>query len=353
MTTNLWVVFTTGLTTGGLTCLAIQGGLLATAITRQDEVAAHRKPLRSKKRRAGVRQTRIQLPENPLPIGLFLVAKLIAYTLLGFLLGALGSALRITPRMQAFMQIGVGLFMLATALNMFNVHPIFRYVVIQPPRFLTRLIRNQAKSREVFTPALLGFMTVFIPCGTTQAMEVLAISSGSPLLGALIMFVFTLGTSPTFFVLGFLATRLRGKYQHLFVLATAFLILSLSVLSLDTGLKLLGSPLAPSRVLAELTSSGTPVAATVVNGVQELTIQAYSASYAPDFLSAQSGLPIRLRLITNNSYGCTRGFTIPSLGIWKDLPETGETVLDLPPQDQGTLYFTCSMGMYSGRIVVY
>jgi hypothetical protein len=30
---DLWVIFLTGLTTGGLSCLVVQGGLLATAIS--------------------------------------------------------------------------------------------------------------------------------------------------------------------------------------------------------------------------------------------------------------------------------------------------------------------------------
>jgi uncharacterized protein len=254
----------------------------------------------------------------------------------------------------------VGLFMLATALNMLNVHPIFRYLVIQPPKALTRLIRNQAKSQEVFTPAILGFMTVFIPCGTTQAMEALAISSASPLLGAAIMFVFVLGTSPTFLVLGFLATRIRGKFQHIFAVATAMLILFLGVVSLDGGLNLLGSPLAPSRVVASVLqlgrpgsgASGTAVQAQMIGGIQELTINADSHRYSPNYLAAKSGQPLRLRLVTNNNYSCTRAFTIPSLSILKMLPETGETIIDLPPQQSGQLFFTCSMGMYNGTIII-
>lgn len=354
---NLWVIFLTGLTTGGLTCLAIQGGLLATAMTRQ--AVNTPQPIRTASRRRSQRKqakaplTTVQLPENPLPVVYFLAAKLVAYTSVGFLLGTVGSALQITPKVQALMQIAAGLFMLATALNMFNVHPIFRYVVLQPPKRLTRLVRNQAKSQEVFAPALLGLMTVFIPCGTTQAMEILAISSGSPMWGALILFVFVLGTSPTFLILGVLASQLRGKFQQTFTLTAAFLIMLLSVLSLDTGLKLLGSPLAPSYFLAGLRSSGPPVPATIVNGVQELTIHAYDTHYSPDYLSAQRGQPIRLRLVTDNTYGCTRGFSIPTLDIWEVLPEQGEMVIELPPQQAGNLHFTCSMGMYSGTILIY
>lgn len=90
------------------------------------------------------------------------------------------------------MQIVAGLFMLATAFNMLNIHPIFRYFVVQPPKALIRLLRNQAKSEALIAPSLLGPLTVLITCGTTQAMAIITISSGNPFAGALIMGVFTL-----------------------------------------------------------------------------------------------------------------------------------------------------------------
>lgn len=356
---NLWLIFITGLTTGGLSCLAVQGGLLATAMTRPVTVAQeapHKRRRRAKKQAA---VTGVALPKDPWPVVYFLVAKLAAYTVLGALLGALGAAVQLTPAVQATMQIIAGVFMLGTALNMLNVHPIFRYFAIQPPRFLTRLVRNQAKSETAFAPALLGFLTVLIPCGTTQAMEILAISSGSPVWGALIMAVFVLGTSPTFFVLGFLATQLRGKFQQVFALATTLLILALGCVSINAGLNVVGSPLAPSRVLASLLEPADygpgrgGVSAQVVDGVQEITINATERGYTPNRFTAESGQPIRLWLVTDGTYGCSRAFTIPSLGIMKILSETGRVAIDVPPQRSGPLYFTCSMGMYIGVINIY
>ncbi len=339
-----WVIFLTGLTTGGLTCLAIQGGLLTTALMKQVPVASTSAQ--------GTQEvvTGIQLSKTIWPLIYFLAAKLFAYTVLGFLLGALGSAVKITPTMQAIMQLAIGLFMLATALNMLNVHPIFRYVVIQPPKALTRLIRTQAKSQEAFAPIVLGLMTVFIPCATTQSMELLAISSRSPLVGASILYLFVLGTAPTFFVLGFLATRLRGKVQSALTLTAAFLIAFLGFYSLNAGLTLSGSPLAPSRMLASFFWSSAPVEASLVDGVQEITITAFDTGYSPNYINARKEYPIRLRVVTNNNQGCTRLFTVPDLRISEILPETGETVISLPQQQPGNLYFTCGMGMYYGFI---
>jgi len=356
---NLWIIFLTGLTTGGLTCLAVQGGLLATAITRPvvmpDSPEAHaskKARRRAARARARAMQTGIQVARNPWPVVYFLAAKLVAYTLLGALLGALGSVFRITPTAQAIMLMIAGLFMVATALNMLNVHPIFRYVALQPPRVLTRLVRNQAKSQQAFAPVILGLMTVLIPCGTTQAMEVLAIGSASPLLGALIMFFFVLGTSPTFFVLGFLATQLRGKLQTMFAFAAALLVLALGVVALDSGLKLVNAPFAPSRVIASLAPTPSAAQAVMVDGVQELTVNATEYGYTPTVLEAQSGIPIRLWLATDNTFGCARAFVIPRLGVQTILPETGRVPIEIAAQQPGRIDFTCAMGMYSGVILV-
>lgn len=353
---NYWLIFLTGLTTGGLTCLAVQGGLLATAISGGNKPAAvperSRKGHPAKKRKSDIV---IQInPQEAWPVVYFLIGKLAVYTLLGALLGALGSVVQISVTAQAVMQIIAALYMLVTALNLLDVHPIFRYFVIQPPKALTRLVRKEAKSESVFAPALLGVLTVLIPCGTTQAMEVLAIGSGSAIAGALVMFAFVVGTSPTFFVLGFVATQLQAQAGRWFTRAAAALILVLAYLSFNGGLTALGSPLAPSRIVASLFPEqyGIAVPAQIVGGVQELRIEASGQGYVPNHFIAQTDQPIRLRLITNDTFSCSRLFTIPSLGIEKELPMSGETVVELPALPKGELYFSCSMGMFTGLIEV-
>jgi sulfite exporter TauE/SafE len=354
---DLGAIFVLGLTTGGLSCLAVQGGLLATAMARQVaiETPAPRSKRKAKQAAKPSVVTGVQMPTDPLPVVLFLAAKLLAYTILGALLGALGSVVQISGGVQAALQILAGLFMLATALNMLNVHPIFRYVVIQPPKTLTRLVRNQARGETAFTPLILGFLTVLIPCGTTQAMELLAISSGSALSGALILAVFVLGTSPTFLVLGFLATQFRGKLQATFATIAALLILALGFISIDAGLNIVGAPFAPSRVIAGVIDAAAPPQSTraqAVGDAQEVTINVGDHGYVPNNLIAVSGKPLKLVMVTDESYSCARAFTIPSLGIRKVLPVTGRTEIDIPSQSPGPLYFSCSMGMYTGVIQV-
>src|SRR3990172_7017577 len=102
MTINFWTIFLTGLFTGGLTCLAVQGGLLAATIAQQEE-----EKLKEKTKLTG----------NALPVTAFLVAKLIAYTGFGFFLGWFGS----------FFQISLA----------FHVSILFAFVIGTSPLFFT------------------------------------------------------------------------------------------------------------------------------------------------------------------------------------------------------------------------
>lgn len=355
---NLGLVFLTGLTTGGLSCLAVQGGLLASSIAQQVEqtiAKAHNGAPRSATQRRRAQQPAAlaggTAKQNlARPITLFLLAKLVAYTVLGFLLGGIGSVLQLTPQMQALMQLAIGFFMVGMALRMFNVHPFFRHFILEPPAFVTRYIRRTAKqgTDTWVTPLFLGALTVLIPCGITQVMMATAIGTGNPFQGAAILFAFTLGTSPVFFTLAYLATQLGKQWEARFTQVIAVTVLILGLVALNSGFNLMGMPLfRPS-----LTSNQAP-ARTGPSGVQgdNIIINVMDYGYTPELVKAPAGRPLKLKLVTNNTYGCTRAFVLPTLGIQQLLPETGETLLDLPAQAAGTtLAYSCSMGMYSGVI---
>lgn len=351
---QLVVAFVTGITTGGLSCLAVQGGLLASSLAHQIEQdyveqTAHHKNKKPK-------QAMIARTNSALPIALFLLAKLGTYTLLGALLGWLGSYLTFSPLTRALLMLAIGVFMIGNALRMFNVHPIFRYFSIEPPKFITRYIRRTAKGTDTATPIFLGFLTVFIPCGVTQAMMATALGTGSILMGAALMFAFTLGTSPVFFIIAYLTTELGAKLEKFFMRFVAIVVLLLGLFTFDSGLNLMGSPLS----LQNLTRSWFApqvVSTSVADSPQsfasdELVLNVQNGGYFPTTLKAPAGKNLTLSLITKNTYSCARDFVIPALNYYQLLPDTGTVQVSIPAQAPGsTLFFTCSMGMYTGQIV--
>lgn len=324
---NVIAIFLTGLITGGLTCMAVQGGLLAATIAQREEQSLKKKVSEG----------------HALPIIIFLGSKIISYSVLGMLLGSLGSFFTLSLSLQVLLQLVVAIFMIGTVLNIFEVHPIFRYFVIQPPRFLTRIIRRQSKSQEFFAPALVGALTVFIPCGTTQAMMALSIASGSPLLGGVILFAFTVGTSPIFFILGYFATKLGERLHKNFMRVAALSILILAFFNIYNALALSGIVLPPRK--SQTVSQVGPLS--------DVTIMITDRGYVPSDMVVKAGTSVKLHLVNNDAYACASAFSIPAFGYQKLIRVgTTETLTLQMPDSPITIPFMCSMGMYRGVIRV-
>jgi plastocyanin domain-containing protein len=84
----------------------------------------------------------------------------------------------------------------------------------------------------------------------------------------------------------------------------------------------------------------------------QLTLQVQNKGYFPQTLKADANIALTLNLVTNKTYSCTRDFVIPALNVYQLLPDTGTAQVSIPAQPSGTrMFFTCSMGMYTGMIV--
>lgn len=360
---NLTTIFITGLTTGGLSCLAMQGGILASAIANQkeEELDTISKSSSSKKK---LRQIKSQLRPNSfdqldwLPVSMFLLAKLISHTILGFFLGFLGSQLELGLTTKLIFQGFAALFMFATAMNLLEVHPIFRYVLIQPPKFINKFIRNSTKSKAIFTPFLIGLFTIFIPCGITQSMEVLAISSGSPLLGAAIMFTFVLGTSPLFALLGVGTAKLTEVWKASFLQIAALSLVFLSLSSINGIFVVLDAPVTFQKIKiaildpAGIIYSDSQGVAPVSNGSQNVTIDVSNTGYTPNRLRVKSGIPVNLTLKSTNAYTCASFFIFPEFNIRANLQPSDSQTFTFTPTKKGRFTFSCTMGMYTGTLEV-
>lgn len=324
---NLLAIFLTGLTTGGLTCLAIQGGLLASVIAKQESTSKGNRFL---------------------PIASFLFGKIIIYSLLGLLLGLIGQSITLTPIARGWIQIFIGIYLLGIAGNLLDLHPIFRYFVITPPKSLARLARNESRRASIFAPFVLGLTTVFLPCASTQAAELIAITTSNPLSGTLVMLSFTLGTVPTFIIFGYLLSSGVTSFRRIFPKMAAVLLLGLSLYSINNGVSLTGSIYTVQNFIEA--AKNTPRSNSILgDNIQSITITVTNSGYTPTNITLKKDVPVRLTLITKNVESCSRAFTIPGLNLQKLLPETGETVIEFTPKNNGPLAFSCSMGMYTGR----
>ena len=85
----------------------------------------------------------------------------------------------------------------------------------------------------------------------------------------------------------------------------------------------------------------------IVDGKQIITISAKSG-YSPKVTTAKAGMPTVIKMDTQGTFDCSSALTIPSLGYRNNLPPSGETAIDVPPQKAGTtMRGLCAMGMYN------
>ncbi|WP_405827962.1 sulfite exporter TauE/SafE family protein [Streptomyces sp. NBC_00105] len=335
MSTTLFVTaLTTGLFAGGASCAAVQGGLLAGAVGRRATAWTPEAWERS-----GLFA----------PIGAFLGAKLASHTLLGAALGLAGAAVQPGPRTRAVLLVVSALVMVLFALDMLGVRAVRRFVP-RPPASWGQQVRRSAKSTAVTTPAVLGFLTVLIPCGVTLSVELIAITTGSPLAGAAVMAGFVLGTGPLFAVLGFFLRSAARIWQGRLTAVTSVIVLAVAVWTLTSGLRLGGWWPTPAPAAAAAIAPAPAETVTTANNTQTITVQARTNSYTPTNITAAAGVPTKLVVATRGTNGCVRSFVVPDRGIQEILPVTGETVIDLGTPKPGVLAFTCGMGMYGGEI---
>ncbi len=90
---------------------------------------------------------------------------------------------------------------------------------------------------------------------------------------------------------------------------------------------------------------------TVKNGVQEVTLFVQGGNYMPNPIRVKKGMPVRLVSDLGAMPGCSKSIVMPDFGVRKVLRQ-GDNIIEFTPDKSGTFDFSCSMGMYRGKIVV-
>ncbi|GGO69419.1 hypothetical protein GCM10012289_30520 [Nonomuraea cavernae] len=281
---------------------------------------------------------------DPSLIGWFLAGRLVAYSAVGALLGLLGAAVSLPPAARALLLVAAGVTVIVFAVRLLRrTEP-----GCAPPARQTRRL----------AAPLLGAATILVPCGVTIGMEMVAVSSGSPLGGAAVMAGFVLGTAPAFALLGYVLRRVsRTRVARL----AGVVALAAGLWTIGTGLNLGGW--LPRPTLSAAASAGVPTTGSarthetgthetgttgttgtaVAEGGRRVTVWAMRDGYRPGIVTARAGVPVEVvfKLVDQ---GCTGTVVLDGRDI--TLPAT----VTLPPQPAGTMRYTCAMGMYTGFI---
>ncbi|MBI5467449.1 MAG: sulfite exporter TauE/SafE family protein [Candidatus Kerfeldbacteria bacterium] len=327
-----WLALITGLTTGGLTCMAVQGGLLLGVLAKRDGETTP----------PGTTWSRLVVP-----VSAFLIAKITIYTLLGLALGLIGAKLKLSTAFSVWLQSIAGAFIIITGLRIIWPHWL-PWLTIAPPAGVRRYLRRQGKSESWYAPAFLGLLTILIPCGTTIAMETAAVATGNPWQAAMILFAFTLGTAPLFFIFGLLAKSMAAVQRKL-AWVTAMIVLALGLSTVNGALVMVDSPYSFQNELAAARAVFGSEEATSA-AVTNVTINVLADGYEPNAITIPTGTPVQLALKAAPRLGCTSIFRIPKLDVEEALIAGQTTTVSITAPAPGRYTFSCGMGMYTGTI---
>ncbi|MCX7747580.1 MAG: sulfite exporter TauE/SafE family protein [Clostridia bacterium] len=279
------------------------------------------------------------------PSALYNMGRVISYTVIGGIVGALGAAVAFTGTAKGVVAIISGVFMVVMGMNMLSIFPWLRKLNPRLPKGLSKKIHSSTGKKG---PFIVGILNGLMPCGPLQAMQLYALGTGSFAAGALSMFLFSLGTVPLMFGFGAVSSFLSGKFTQKMMKASAILVMILGIMMLNRGLNLSGYKL--SFAVPEV-SANTVNIAKIEGNVQTVTTKMESGRYSP--IIVQKGIPVRwtIKAEKNDLNGCNNPVTIPLFDIKRKLVP-GDNIIEFTPTEEGSIVYTCWMGMISSHIKV-
>lgn len=285
--------------------------------------------------------------ESITPSLLYNLGRVLSYSILGGLIGGIGSVFSLSITAKAFIQIFAGLFMVIMGLNI-SGFKLFRKFSIKIPNFLSKY------KRRFNSPFLVGFLNGFMPCGPLQTMQLFALGTGSALKGALSMFIFALGTVPLMLTFGAISGFLSKGYTKKLLKFSGVLIIVLGLIMSNRGLSLSGiniNPLSYVMVSSFNSNSSTDSSKAILeDGVQIINMTANNNGYSPNVFYVQKGVPVKWVINGESLNYCNNSIVVNSLDIQQKL-KSGENIIEFTPTDKD-INFSCWMGMIRGVIKV-
>jgi len=311
-----------------------------------------------------------------LPGILYNSGRLVSYTAAGVLVGALGSVITLSGRFQGIVQLIAGVFMVIMGINMLGLFPALRRFIPQMPKLFAKKTDEQ---KTAHSPLIVGFLNGFMPCGPLQAMQVYALSTGSPVKGGISMFLFCAGTIPLMFALGAASSALSGakgqNFSRRVMQIGAILVAALGLVMFSNGWNLSAFTNSPDKTASVKTADipkenreninqqpqPAPNAAgpsepkqfvpVIENGVQIVRSTLRPNRYPA--ITVQQGIPVRWTITAppGSITGCNYAAFINEYGI-EYVFKQGENVIEFTPTKAGKFRYSCWMGMIRSTITV-
>ena len=172
------------------------------------------------------------------------LGRVISYTLVGAILGGLGSIVvaggqlaGIGSNIRQFMAVFTGILLIWLGIKQLKPNWLPRLPFLHPLKGgihnrLNSGMNRLADRQQWWTPALLGGVWGLIPCGFLYTAQLKAVETGSLVVGAMTMFCFGLGTAPMMLGVGVSASKVSADRRSQLFRLGGWVTLAIGILTL-------------------------------------------------------------------------------------------------------------------------
>ena len=172
---------------------------------------------------------------------LFHGGRIVAFFILGGVIGAIGSAFTLSTSANFILGIVIAIVMFILGINLLDVFPWAKKLQPSMPKFITKHAHGVSKWNHTLTPLLVGIATFFLPCGFTQSMQIYTLTTGSFFKGGLTMLSFALGTLPVLALISFSSFSIqKSSRAGIFFKSAGLIVILFALFNLINSLVVIG-----------------------------------------------------------------------------------------------------------------
>jgi sulfite exporter TauE/SafE len=286
---------------------------------------------------------------------LYGAGKLVSYTVIGAVFGAVGSLIAFTPLIRGVVGIVAGVLLVIYGINLMNFIPWLRKLWVRQPGFIMNWMGTKNPKNATLHPLVVGLLNgLMIACGPLQAIYILAAGTGSPLEGAKLLFIFALGTLPVMLGFGYLTTVVSHKITARLLQASGIIVLVLGLVMLNQGLVLTGSGFDVNSLFTSKFSTSaqdSAVKSTISGGYQTIHMDVTAAGWQPAKFVLKAGVPVKWVIDGKEITECNKAIQVPQLDLSFNI-QPGLQTIEFTPTTAGVIPWSCWMGMIDGSFIV-
>jgi len=278
----------------------------------------------------------------------FNLGRILAYFFFGLIFGFLGKTFVNSVLLGGILTLIIGLAMIFLGLDMAKIFSWQKYFGSGFTGKIFEYLDEKLKRYPRRMPFFLGVSTYFLPCGFTQSVQVYVMGLGNPLMSAVYMMVFALGTAPLLMAINLALNIRKLEFYQYFLKVVGVLVFFVGVSYFVNFLNLFGLNYF-DRFFNKNEVGFENVK--IIDGKQVIEMTVDSSGYNPNILVVKKDMPVKWVIYGKDVLGCQGYFVVPFLGIGQALKE-GENIFEFDPKDFSEIPFSCGMGMFKGKIIV-